>query len=177
MASKANLEGNIAVSSKVFYPSHGAGTVISEKTIEFAGEKKLYYEFSFLNKQLTISTPVQNVDKLGIRPVYKADAIKDKIKQLKQKPEAEPDTHDYNSLMNKIRELDLQGEVDAFVSIIQYCNHEKKQRLAEGRLIPVSINKFIKNSVNHIVSELALSSGKDYDDALVDFEKITGLKV
>ncbi|MCB9803239.1 hypothetical protein H6763_00215 [Candidatus Nomurabacteria bacterium] len=166
----------IGVNSKVFYPSHGAGQIVKEKKIEFAGETKRYFEFSFLNKKLTISTPVQNIGKLGIRTVLPIEDILQQIKLLKKKPALDPQTKDYNELMNKIQELDQKGEVASFVEIIQYANFEKIYRNNEGRLIPVSITKFIKSSVEHIVSEMAVSQGISYDDAAKQFTATTGLE-
>ncbi|MCA9374767.1 hypothetical protein KC622_00385, partial [Candidatus Dojkabacteria bacterium] len=177
MASVDSSVRNIGVESKIFYPSHGAGKIIKEKVIEFGGEKKKYFEFSFINKKLTISTPVQNLDTLGIRPVRLPDYILGKIKVLKSRPISKPAVRNYNELIEVIRDLDTRGEVDAFIEIIQYCNHEMRTREKEGRLIPVSIVKYVKTSIDHLVSELAVSSGLGYDEALKQFREFTGIKI
>ena len=175
MVSANTLSSSIGVESKIFYPSHGAGRIIKEKMIEFGGEKKKYFEFSFINKKLTISAPVQNINSLGIRLVKMPTYILDKIKVLKSKPISSPDVKDYNELMILIRDLDTKGEVEAFIEIIQYCNHEMQQRQKEGRLIPVSITKYVKTSIDHLVCEFAVSSGLDYEEALKQFRQLTGI--
>lgn len=171
------MDEGIRLNSKVFYPSHGAGEVVKEKKIEFMGEIKKYYEFEFINKKLTISTPIQNIEKLGIRPVMSYDEIIKKISVLRSEPAKKADVKDYNQLMVKIDELDLQGEVDSFIEIIQYSNAEKKTRIDEGRLVPISITKYIKSSISNLVGEMAVSKGISYDEAEKIFEEKTGLKV
>lgn len=75
---------NFKIGSKVFYPSHGAGWIKGEKEIEFNGEKKRYFEFELITNLLSISTPVDNVDNLGIRPVLSKKEIVEKISILKK---------------------------------------------------------------------------------------------
>ena len=67
------------VGSKVFYPSQGAGWIKNQKEIEFNGQKKLYFEFEFINSPISISTPLDNVNNLNIRDVESAKSIKEKI--------------------------------------------------------------------------------------------------
>lgn len=167
---------SLGINSKIFYPSHGAGEIVAEKSIEFAGEEKRYFEFEFINKKLTISTPVQNLEKLGIRHVLPFAKIKASISELKTSPYLDPKVPDYNQLLEVINQLDLLGAVDSFVKIIQFANYEKKQREKDGRLIPVSITKNIKNAVSNIVGEMAVTQGVSYEKASEQFEKITDIK-
>ncbi len=175
MNEEFEMTKDIGVNSKVFYPSHGAGEIVKEKQIEFAGEMKKYYEFSFINKKLTISTPIQNIGKLGIRNVLSYEDIIKRIAILKNKPIVKADVKDYNELMIKIQELDLLGEVDSFIEIIQYCNAEIEIRQKEGRLIPVSIIKNLRTSKSNLIGEMAVSKGIPYEEATVEFIKITGM--
>ena len=166
----------LKVNSKVFYPAHGAGWVRGMKQIEFGGETKKYYEFEFINKSLTISTPVENIDNLGIRPVAEPKKIRTQIKALKAKTKEKPPTKDYNSFIEMIKRKDMEANVSSFLEIIQYCNYIKTIRVKEGRLIPVTINKYIKNSVANIISELAVAENSSYEKAQIDFVKITGFE-
>lgn len=166
---------NFKNKSKVFYPSHGAGWVKELKTIEFNGVTKEYYEFEFINKTLTISTPVDNVQNLGVRAVCDSGCIKDLIKTLKSKPVETPPVTDYNNFIELLKELDDKAQIESFIKIIQYCNFMKRQRETDGRLIPVGITRYIKNSASHIISELAVASDLDYKDAEKMFCDISGL--
>ena len=169
------MYSTINLNSKVFYPSHGVGTVVGQKNIDFAGESQQYYEFEFFSKDLTIATPVRNLEKLGVRPVLDLDEIKRKIKTLKQTFIKDPKVTDYNELITKIEKLNLEGEVDSFVEIIQLCHHEMQNREKDERLVPISITKHLRNSINHIVNEMALSSGMAIEECGKLFTTVTGL--
>ena len=163
----------LRVNSKIFYPGHGPGVIKRTQKIDFAGEIKNYYEFEFINNELTISTPIENVERLGVRAIKKPQEIKDTIKLLRKEPSKKPPTLNYNELMNIIKKKDLSGEIESFIEIIQYCNFVKEERDIDNRLIPTSIVKHIKNASYYIIGELALAQNISYEKASEEFFKIT----
>lgn len=167
---------NLKVGSKVFYPSHGAGWVKKTKKIKFNGEEKDYYEFELINNQIGISTPVENIDSLGVRSVDSQKKIKDKITALKKKSFRNVQTADFNALISLLDSLETNATIESFVEMIQYCNFIKKEREKDGRLIPVTIEKKYELAVDNIVGELAVSAGVKLDTAYNTFETISGLK-
>lgn len=178
MSKKTSPSGTkFKIGSKVFYPTHGAGFIKAQKKIEFQGEKKQYFEFKFIDAQLTVSTPVENVEMLGVRPVMSAKDIKSGIAVLKKKPAKKPKQADYNELIKHIQELDSLGALEAYVEIIQLCNAVMKQREKEGRLIPVSIKKHAKTATDHLIAELAVSSNLDMSKAAKQVKTATGLEI
>lgn len=165
------------VGSKVFYPSHGAGVIKREKFIEFDGNKKKYFEFELMTNPLSISTPVDNVENLGIRDVLSTDKIKKTIKVLKRTPSVNPKVKDFNVMLNMFKDLEESSNIEDSIKIIQYCNYVKKSREKEGRLIPISIEKQLENAIKNIVGELAVSSGTTLKTASKNFSKITDIEV
>jgi len=163
----------LKVKSKIFYPGHGPGSIKGTQKIDFAGEVKQYYEFELVENELTISTPVENVEKLGVRAINKAEDIKKAIKVLKKTPFVKTPTDNYNELMNVIKKKELSGEIEAFVEIIQFCNYVKKERDIDKRLIPTSIVKHIKNCSYYLIGELALAQNIPYAKASEEFFKLT----
>lgn len=167
---------NLKIGSKVFYPSHGAGWVKQEKEIEFNGEKKQYFEFEFINSAITISTPIDNVESLNVRPVHSAESIKEKIAVLKRKSTKDPKTTDFNKLMEIFKKLEQKADIESAIETIQYCNHIKRGREKDGRLIPVTIENELNRAIGDIVGELAVSSNVKLQTAAMTFEKITGIE-
>lgn len=165
----------LKVNSKIFYPGHGPGTIKRTQDIDFAGETKKYYEFEFLNNELTISTPIENVEKLGVRDIGDPKKIKEAIKELKKTPSKKPPSSNYNDQMNVIRNKELSGKIEDFVEIIQLCNHIKKERDKDSRLIPTSITKHIKNASYYIIGELSLAQNIPYEEASKEFFKLTNI--
>lgn len=168
---------SLKVGSKVFYPSHGAGTVKELKEIEFAGEKREYAEFEFVNKKLVISTPISELENLGIREITSKTTLKKLIKDLKKDPTLKPKSKDYSQLIEKVEEMIETGEVEQFIDAIKFCNYEKDTREKEGRLIPVSVSKSIYIVVSNLVAEYSLASDQSYEDAAAEFEKLSGISV
>lgn len=168
---------NFKIGSKVFYPSHGAGWIKKEKEIEFNGEKKRYFEFELVTNLLSISSPVDNIDNLGIRPILSTKDIKSKISVLKKTPFVDPKMKDFNIMLKTFKELEESSSIDDSIKIIQYCNHVKKTREKEGRLIPISIEKQLENAMKNIVGELAVSGGISLKTASKNFSEITGIEV
>ncbi len=168
---------NLKVGSKVFYPLHGAGWIKNEKEIDKYGEKKKYFEFELITSLLSISTPVENVQTLGVRPVLPTKDIKEKIKVLKKTPAIDPKVKDFNMMLNTFKELEESASIEDSIKIMQYCNFVKKKREKEGRLIPISIEKQLEGAIKNIVGELAVSSGTTLDKATKTFAEITDIKV
>jgi RNA polymerase-interacting CarD/CdnL/TRCF family regulator len=168
---------DLKVKSKVFYPSHGAGWVKREKEIEFNGEKKRYFEFELINNPITISTPIENIDSLGVRPVRTGKDIRETIKILKKKPTKNPGTKDFNNLMSILQEYENKASIEGDIEIIQVCNYIVKSREKEGRLIPVTIEKQLAQAINDITGELAVSEEVSLEKANATFTRITGIEV
>ena len=167
----------LKVKSKAFYPSHGAGWVKRKKNIEFNGEKKKYFEFEFINNPLTISTPIDNIDNLGIRSINPKKIIKGAMTTLKRRKTKKIDTKDFNTIINTLKDLEETGDIGCFVEIIQHCNYIIKEREKEGRLIPVSIEKQLDNACGNIAGEWAVASDIAYEKAKKTFEKTTGIEM
>jgi RNA polymerase-interacting CarD/CdnL/TRCF family regulator len=168
---------NIDLNTKIFYPSHGAGWVIAKKEIEFCGEKRAYVEFKFIDSQLTISTPLSNLDSLKIREINHKDYITKAINMLVAEKMIDPEQADYNNFIEIIREFDSNGQLHDFVKMIQYCNFVKAERETTKRVIPANIIKYLKLGISYIVSEWAVAKEIEYEIALKDFEELTGLAI
>lgn len=78
MSVRFNLE------EKVVYPSYGVATVyrIVEKTI--SGKKNTLYELKFLNKDMTILVPTNNLHAIGIRSLSSSETINEIFKLLSE---------------------------------------------------------------------------------------------
>jgi CarD family transcriptional regulator len=167
---------SLKVGSKVFYPTHGAGWIKEKKEIEFDGKKKEYFQFDLISSSLEISTPVDNLKELGIRPVLKSTTIKNKIKVLKTNPRKDPKNKDFNDLVSIFDELHKQADIESKIEIIQYCNFVKKKREEDGRLIPVTIEKELDKAVMDIVGEMAVSANIKLSTAAKQFMEVTGVE-
>jgi CarD family transcriptional regulator len=69
---------------KVVYPGHGVAQItrIIERVV--AGQKTSYYELKFLNKDMTVLVPIENMQVVPIRPLSSKESIHDALKVLAQ---------------------------------------------------------------------------------------------
>lgn len=70
------------IGDKIVYPAHGIGIIerIEDKT--FVGTKKSFYIIKILENGVTIMTPLDNADKVGLRCVSCKEDIKKVLKIL-----------------------------------------------------------------------------------------------
>lgn len=74
----------VSVSEKVVYPGHGVALVSRAIEKNVAGHKVLFYELTFLNKDITILIPVDNFAAAGIRGLSSIQKIYDVFNMLSQ---------------------------------------------------------------------------------------------
>ncbi len=80
---------------KVVYPGHGVAKItrIVEKRV--GGQKLRFYELSFLNKDMTVLVPTENIMQAGLRGLSTIKNIKD-IVQMRCVP-SKKDIHELTS--------------------------------------------------------------------------------
>ena len=84
-----------SVSEKIVYPGHGVAIVSRAVERNVAGHRVLFYELTFLNKDMTILIPVHNLASAGIRRLSSAQKIYDVFHMLAQP--AKKDVHELTS--------------------------------------------------------------------------------
>ena len=69
---------------KVVYPGHGVAQItrVIEKIV--SGQKTSYYELKFLNKDMTVLVPLENMHTVPIRPLSSRENVCDALKILTQ---------------------------------------------------------------------------------------------
>lgn len=68
------------LNEKVVYPGHGVAKInrLIKKIV--AGQEALFYELTFLNKEVTVLVPTDNAESVGIRALCSAEQIDDCFK-------------------------------------------------------------------------------------------------
>ncbi len=168
---------DLSLNSKIFYPSHGAGWIKEKRTIIFNGDAREYIDFQFINDSMVISTPIEKISGLNIRRVINKEAIEDILEDLKNQRIDNHNCKDFTQLAAKLSELDYSGKIENFIKIIQYCYFERDQRLRSVRLVPSSIDKYIKSAVGYLVGEYAVSANVSIDESKKFFTEKTGIEI
>jgi len=130
------------LNEKVVYPGHGVAKInrIIEKS--FSGKTTIFYELKFLNKEMTILIPTDNVITTGIRKLSSEESIDVIFKIL-----AEPAKHIASKEMNntnwnkrskqyqfKLRSGDLL-EISKIYKDLQFISQHKELSFGERTLL------------------------------------------
>ncbi len=73
------------IGERIVYPMYGAGIITEIQEKDFLGEIRLYYIVSLPYCRMEASVPVDNCDKLGVRPIIEQTRIVEVIEVLKGK--------------------------------------------------------------------------------------------
>ena len=138
---------------KVMYPAHGIGVIdeIEQKTI--VGKKRLFYIIRILENGVTVMTPVDNVDKVGLRGLSDKKEINKALKILRQEVSLslnENWNRRQKGYFNKIKTGSL-FEVAEVYRDLYLLQMEKELSFGERRMLD--------NTKYLIVSEIAEAKG------------------
>lgn len=73
-----------SLKEKVVYPGHGVAEVMRILEKNIGSKRSSFFELKFLNKDMTILVPIDNVDSVGIRPLTTRKHVHDIFTFLSQ---------------------------------------------------------------------------------------------
>lgn len=146
------------IGDKVVHPMHGAGIIedVVERTID--GVSARYYALKLALDDVTLFLPVDNSEKLGIRPVCSAKEAKMLLDHFEELARSEDKgwNQRYRENMQRIRSGDLL-EVGQVVKNLAEREHERGLSTGE--------KKMLASAKRIVISEVAFSLGMGMEDA------------
>ena len=119
-----------SLKEKVVYPGHGVAEIscIVEKKI--GGKTTSFFELKFLNKDMTILVPTQNLSAVGIRRLSSPDAVDNIFKMLSEPVETGSDAivSKWNKRNKEYQSKLRTGKLDEICEIYRYLNHVSVQK-------------------------------------------------
>jgi len=132
-----------ALNDKVVYPGHGVARVnrIIERTV--CGNLTHFYELKFLNKEMIILVPLDNLSSVGIRSLSSRDYIQDVFKTLmipakKCSTGCDFNTSSWNKRNKKYQSCLRSGdlvEISKIYRDLHYLSQEKELSFGERNLL------------------------------------------
>jgi CarD family transcriptional regulator len=103
------------VGDRVVHPAHGVGNVVMLEEKKFSGKKRLYYKVDAEN--CTVWVPVDDSDKLGLRPLTKKANL-DHYKEILMEP---PETlsEDHRSRQSEISKKLKDGSFKLVCEVVR----------------------------------------------------------
>jgi len=146
------------VGDYIVYPMYGAGVITEIVEKDFLGEMRTYYNVSLPYCRMEASVPVDNCDKLGVRPIVDPSRIDEVIEVLKG--DTEKMNNNWNKRYRENTERMQTGDILEVAAVV-------RNLVRTDRLKPLSTGeKKLLNTAKQILeSELIYSGGYTMEEA------------
>lgn len=150
------------VGDYVVYGTKGVCKVEKIGVIESLGNGRMYYTLAPVYiKGSTVFTPIDN-QKVVLRSVITKDEA---LKLIEEIPEIESLwVENEKRRENEFKDLLTRCDCRELVSMIKNLYNRKQERIAEGKKVTVSDEKFFKMAEDSLYGELAISLGMSRDE-------------
>ena len=163
-----------ACHEKVVYPGHGVAVIdrIIEKKI--AGRMSQFFELRFLNKDMTILIPTDNVVDVGIRHLSSADYIKNIFKKLSQ-PAALKNHEAVISNWNK-RNKEYQGKLRSG-DLLEICAiYRDLREIEKHKDLSFGEKNLLQQTETLLIEEIAIVNNIEAHSAVECLRDLVGYK-
>lgn len=140
------------VGDKIVYPMHGAGEIVGIEEKEILGVNQQYYIIKLSINNLQIMLPINNVSKLGVRPISDSDVLEEVLYNFNN---GETDTLLPGKLRLKMNNDKIKtGKIQDSAEVIRDLNRINQEK---------ALNSMEKQMLNKakalLLSELVLING------------------
>jgi CarD family transcriptional regulator len=114
------------VGDKVVYPSQGVSVVESIQDEELAGTTMSCYHLRLLNTESKVVVPVNNTERVGLRPLAERKAVNRAMRRLKAKEGEDADNWKdrYRANLDRIKTGDLDEIVDVLLCLADVASRK-----------------------------------------------------
>ena len=146
------------VGDHIVYPMYGAGVITDVVEKDFLGEARTYYNVSLPYCRMEASVPVDNCEKLGVRPVIDPGRIAEVLEVLKM--DTEPMNPNWNKRYRENTERMQTGDILEVAAVVRNLVRTDRQKpLSTGE------KKLLSTAKQILESELIYSGGYTMEEA------------
>jgi CarD family transcriptional regulator len=146
------------VGDQVVYPHHGAAIVEKREKRTFNGEEKEYLVLRLASGDLTLSVPIENAEKVGLRDVINDEEVEEVFAVLRKK-EARMPTNWSRRFKNHVEKL-KSGDIYQVAEVVRNLSiRDKDKGLSAGE------KRMLVKARQILVSELRFAMRVEEDEA------------
>lgn len=152
---------NYKIGDKVAHPGHGGCTIQEIREREFGGQKAEYFVLvPVTDPRITILAPVENVEKIGLRPVISSEEA-DRILDSFSLEEEVDWVDDHARRKQKYEETLRSGDLDAIAGMI-------KELMTRGvdNTLGSSDKQLLPQAQKRLFSEVSLAKEVDFSEIM-----------
>jgi CarD family transcriptional regulator len=134
------------VGEKVVYPAHGVGVIESVQSKTIAGAEKNFYMLRFLESDMTIMVPTENVESVGLRRIIGKDTVSKVYKILRDK-KVEIDQQTWNRRYREYTDKIKTGSVLEIAKVLRdlfVLKGDKELSFGERKMLDTARNLLVK---------------------------------
>ena len=146
------------VGDHIVYPMYGAGTITDIVEKDFLGEIRTYYSVDLPYSRMEASVPVDNCEKLGVRPVIDQTRISEVMEVLGG--DTEPMNPNWNKRYRENTERMQKGDILEVAAVVRnLVRSDRAKPLSTGE------KKLLGTAKQILESELIYSGGYTIEEA------------
>jgi CarD family transcriptional regulator len=156
------------VGDKIFYPGQGGGVIQTIEEKKILGETQLYYTVNILHRNMQVMIPVNNTERLGIRPIVDPQELENVFTTFH---DGETDTtckdnQRQRKNMSKLKSGDIYEGAEVIRDLVR-INHKKKLGTVEKNMLDTARQI--------LISEVVLVKGIPQEQASALLDQIINL--
>lgn len=151
------------IGDHISYPMYGAGTITDIEEKEVMNEIHRYYHVSLPFNKMTVLVPIENSERLGVRPIIKPEDLDSVWEVLGGEVDTMP--VNWNRRYRENMERLSKGDILVTAGVVRnLVRSDRKKKLSTGE------KKLLGTAKQILESELVLSAGYTMEeaDALVE---------
>ena len=146
------------VGDYIVYPMYGAGIITEIVEKDFLGEMRTYYNVSLPYCRMEASVPVDNTERLGVRPIIDPKRIDEVIEVLKG--DTEPMNPNWNKRYRENTERMQTGDILEVAAVVRnLVRTDRAKPLSTGE------KKLLSTAKQILESELIYAGGYTMEEA------------
>ena len=146
------------VGDYIVYPMYGAGIITDIVEKEFLGENRMYYSVSLPHSRMEASVPVDNCERLGVRPIIDKSRIGEVVDALGE--DTDPMNPNWNKRYRENTERMQTGNILEVAAVVRnLVRSDRAKPLSTGE------KKLLGTAKQILESELIYSGGYTLEEA------------
>ena len=155
------------IGDKIVYPMHGAGIIDKIESREILGEIRDYYILNISCGDMGLMLPVENCDKIGVRPIVSSQELKEAMDILGRESTRMADN--WNKRQRENMDKLKTGNIEITAEIVRNLTRiDREKKLSAGE------KKILTNARRILLSEVMLVENLSEEEALELIEKAIG---
>lgn len=151
------------LNEKVVYPGHGVAVINRLIKKQVADKEVIFYELTFLNKEVTVLVPTANTDLIGLRALSPLQEIKDAFNLLKNSLNNKTEKPEFGTVNWNKRNKEYQSKLRSGSLLDLLEIYKDLRSLASYKELSFGEKNLLQQTEMLLVEEISVVKNVSYD--------------